>query len=338
MPPSKETTKILFVYSTLASFVRTDLEILTKHFNVKKMQLITFIVPRRGRDPLVFFKLVKGILSADVVYAWWADLNAFFLTLFCTILGKKSVVVVGGYEVAYVPQMDYGSMLEWRSACVVKCVLRFAHRILAVSRFSRREIRNYVTDGKVELLYLGVDCERFKPCGEKQNDLVLMVGPIAKQDIKIHGLDTFVKAAELLPKTKFLAIGLSKDAINSLSRSSPPNVTLMGIIAQKDLIPYYQRARVYCQLSFRESFGMSLAEAMCSECVPVVTKDGGAMSEVVGNTGFFARFGEATNVAEMIMRALKSEKGIEARERIIKHFSAIGRETALVDLMQKIVT
>jgi len=332
--------RILFVYANASpsTFVRRDLNMLKRHFNVKPMKATTFLVPRRGRSPLVFLRLLRGILWANVVYSWFVNLNSFFIVLFCMFLRKKCIIVVGGIEVAYVPQMNYGRMLKTRTAYSVKCVLSFAHKILAVSRFSRREILNYAAHEKVELLYNGIDCERFKPCSEKQDNLVLMVGPISKRTIKIHGLDTFIEAAKLLPKVKFLAIGLHKDAINSLSSSSPPNMTLMRVVSQKDLIPYYQRAKVYCQLSFRESFGVSLAEAMCCECVPVVTKNGGAMPEVVGNTGFYARFNDPENVAEMIMKALKSEKGKEARGRIVKYFSITKREMILVNLIQKMVT
>lgn len=337
MSSLKKTTRILFVYSTLPSFVRKDLEILERHFTVKKMKIMTYRVTKKGSDPLVFLRLLKGVLWADVVYSWFARWNAFFIVLFCMFLHKKCIIVVGGYEVAYVPQMNYGSMLKRRSAYIVKFIFRFAHKILAVSLFSRREILNYAAHEKVELVYNGINCERFKPCGEKRNDLALMVGPISKEEIKIHGLDTFIEAAKLLPKVEFIAIGLSKDAINSLSRSLTPNVTLMGMIPQKDLIPYYQKAKVYCQLSLRESFGVALAEAMCCECVPVVTKNGGAMSEIVGKTGFFARFNDPENVAEMIMKALKSGKGKEARKRIVRHFSIARREKTLVNLIQKAV-
>jgi len=337
MSSLKKTTRIFFVYSTLPSFVRKDLEILERHFTVKKMKVMSFRVTKKGSDPLVFLRLLKGVLWANVVYSWFARWNAFFIVLFGTFLRKKCIIVVGGYEVAYVPQMNYGSMLKRRSAYIVKCVFRFAHKILAVSLFSRREILNYAAHEKVELVYNGIDCERFKPCGKKRNDLVLMVGPISKEEIKIHGLDTFIEAAKLLPKIEFIAIGLSKNAINSLSRSLTQNVTLTGMIPQKDLIPYYQKAKVYCQLSLRESFGVALAEAMSCECVPAVTKNGGAMSEVVGNTGFFARFNDSENVAEMIAKALKSGKGKEARKRIVRHFSIARREKTLVNLIQKAV-
>jgi len=53
--------KLLFVYSTLSSFIRRDLELLKKHFDVKELNVMTFLVPWKDRDPLVFLKLLKGV-------------------------------------------------------------------------------------------------------------------------------------------------------------------------------------------------------------------------------------------------------------------------------------
>ena len=50
MSCSEGKTKILFVHSGLLASVRRDLEILQKHFNVKGVNVTTFLVPRRGRD------------------------------------------------------------------------------------------------------------------------------------------------------------------------------------------------------------------------------------------------------------------------------------------------
>jgi len=49
---SEGKTRILFVHSGLLAFVRRDLKILKKHFNVKSMNVTTFFV----------FSSVKGLL------------------------------------------------------------------------------------------------------------------------------------------------------------------------------------------------------------------------------------------------------------------------------------
>ena len=100
---------------------------------------------------------------------------------------------------------------------------------------------------------------------------------------------------------------------------------------------YYQKAKVYCQLSAHESFGVALAEAMFRCCVPVVTRRY-ALPEVVDDTGFYVPYNNPKATAEAIRKALESDKGIKARERVKKYFSLRARErklvTEILDLMK----
>ena len=70
------------------------------------------------------------------------------------------------------------------------------------------------------------------------------------------------------------------------------HIEFTGFVTDDELLGWYQRAKVYCQLSYYESFGMAAAEAMLCECVPVVTRKG-ALPEVVGETGFYVEYGES---------------------------------------------
>ena len=109
MVNSQRKLRVLFVHSAMATFVRNDLKLLQKHFNFRSLDVTLFLVPRRGKYLLAYLRLLKGVLWADVVYAWWANLNTVFMVLLCRFLRKKSIVVVGGYEVAYVPEINYGT-------------------------------------------------------------------------------------------------------------------------------------------------------------------------------------------------------------------------------------
>jgi len=135
--------RVLFVYYQLSSFVRCDLEILKRHFDVESLQIQTF------RNPLNILRLFVGVLHADLVYTWFAGTNAFFIVLFSKFLGKKSVVVLGGYEVAYVPEIGYGSLLSPFGRVKVKFVLRNATKVLAVSKSTFREALRFTQPKKV---------------------------------------------------------------------------------------------------------------------------------------------------------------------------------------------
>jgi len=169
--------RILFVYYQLSSFVRCDLEILKRHFDVKSLHIPTF------RNPLDILRLFVGVLHADLVYTWFAGTNAFLIVLFSMLLRKKSVVVVGGYEVAYVPEISYGSLLSPFERVKVKFVLRNATKVLAVSKSTFKETVRFIKPKRIAIVYNGVDTEKFKPSSSKE-DLVITVANITWLTLK----------------------------------------------------------------------------------------------------------------------------------------------------------
>jgi len=329
VPCLKGRPRILFVYSSLSSFVRRDIEILERHFNVQKVKITTFLIPEKGRSPLDFLRLLKGVAWSDVVYSWWADLNAFFIVLFCMVLHKKSIIVVGGHEVAYVPEISYGTLLSPLGRLEVKFILRHASMTLAVSKSSEREMLNFTKPRNLKMVYNSVDTRKLRPSGAKQN-LVMTVGAISDSTIDKKRLDTFVKAAAYLPDVRFILVGKYDNSIRRLKEIAGSNVMFTGYVSDTSLLRYYQKSKVYCQISAQESFGVALAEAMSCCCIPVVTRIY-ALPEVVGDTGFYVPYNDSRATAVAIRKALRSGKGLKARERIQKYFSVEAREYRLVN-------
>jgi len=323
---SGERTKIrvLFVYHQLSSFVRCDLEILKRHFDVKELRIPTF------RNPFNILKLLLWIARVDLVYTWFARSNAFFAVLFSELFGKKTLVVIGGYDVAYVPEVGYGSLLSPLERVKVKFVLRHASMVLPVSKSTAREMLRVTKPKRFEIVYNGVDVERFKPLGEKE-DLVITVANITESTIKRKGLDVFVKTSSFLPEIRFVLIGKYDGSVQRLMKIAGSNVVFTGYLSSDALLDYYRRAKVYCQLSAHEGFGVALAEAMACGCVPVVTRRY-ALPEVVGDTGFYVAYNDPKATAEAIKKALNcnGEEGKAARERVQRCFSIKSREEKLV--------
>ncbi|MEM1540594.1 MAG: glycosyltransferase family 4 protein [Candidatus Bathyarchaeia archaeon] len=300
------------------------MEILKRHFAVKELRIPTF------RNPLNIFKLLFLIARVDLVYTWFAGTNAFFSVLFSKLLGKKSLVIVGGYDAAYVPEIGYGSLLSPLERVKVKFVLRRASIVLPVSKSTAMEMLRVAKPKKFEIVYNGVDVERFKPLSKKE-DLVITVANITESTIRKKGLEVFVKTAAFLPEIRFVLIGKYDNSVQQLSRIAGPNVVFTGYLSGETLLNYYRRAKVYCQLSAHESFGVALAEAMACGCIPIVTKRY-ALPEVVGDTGFYVPYNDPKATAKAIKKALKSkDKGEKARERIQRKFSIKTREEKLVE-------
>jgi glycosyltransferase involved in cell wall biosynthesis len=75
---------------------------------------------------------------------------------------------------------------------------------------------------------------------------------------------------------------------------------------------------------------------MLCECVPVGTAVAG-IPNAIGPTGFIVPVGDPKAAADAISRALRSDNGKLARDRIVSMYSADKRERALVELIRKLI-
>lgn len=333
---AKKKIKILFLYSNLMSFVRNDLEILQRHFSVKRLRITTF------KNPINMLRLLIEIARVDAVYTWFAGSNAFFATLFSLLLRKKSIVVVGGFDVVYIPEIDYGELKSFLGRFKVKFVLEHASRILPFSRYAKERVLSITRRAKLCLIPLGCNVQKFKPASESKENLVITVCVVKKDNVKRKGLETFIESAKFLPNIRFAIIGPHLDnSIVYLRRISPQNVEFTGYVTDKELVRWYQRAKVYCQLSYEEGEGAggALGEAMACECVPVVSEKAMALRETVNQWGFYVPYGDSAATAKAISQAINSpvNAGKRARKRILESFSIKKREIKLVKVIEELV-
>lgn len=323
---AKIMAKIAFICYPRSSFVKQDYKSLSKHFKVEKVDY------NSAKDAA---RMIGPIWRSNIMLSWFASGHSFAAVMLCKILGRRSVVIAGGYDVAFEPKINYGQYtLSWHKKIHADFVLKNADIILAVSEFTQTEVLSRAKPKNVMVLYNGVDVDKFRSKGEKEN-LVITVASGSGNVIALKGLNAFLGAASQLPEVEFLVLGLSKEDRDKLEAKSTENVELCGYVSHEELVSFYQRARVYCQLSYRESFGVALAEAMACGCVPVVT-DRGALPEVVGDTGFYVPYGDEKATAEGIKNALRSERGAIARKRIEDMFSLREREKGLMESIEKL--
>lgn len=326
---SKSNRKILFVYRRLVPFVKGDLEILRKHFAVYPVRISMNIL-----------KVVKGLVSfvprADIIFVWFAGFQSFLSVFLAKLFREKLVVVAGGYDAAYAPEIGYGVFTCWWRAAMAFFVYRNADLVLAVSENTKKELFQRVKTKKVIVVYNGVDIRKFTPTGRKEK-FVLTVGAVNNSNLKKKGFETFVRAAKFLPRTRFVLVGRHVDgAIRYLRRIASKNVEFTGFVSFKKLLNFHRHAMAYAQLSYHESFGVALTEAMACECVPVVTRRA-ALPEVAGNCGIYVPYGDAEATAEAIKKAFGHEKrGKCATERVARMFSLEKREEKLMKIISSL--
>ena len=322
----------MFVYPYLSSFIKADLKILKRHFDVKAIQWT------RTRDIKNMLRIMWCIFRTDLSFTWFAGGHAARVVFFSKLFRKKSIVVVGGYEVANVPEINYGLMTSPKSARRVKYVLENADKVLTVDDSLKMEAINNARVGGENIITVptGYDTEKWKVKGEKEDLTISVSVGDTWNRARLKGLDVFVESAKFLPEINFMVIGIQGEALEKLQYIAPPNVDFVNPLPQDELISYYQRAKVYCQLSMREGLPNALCEAMLCECVPVGTNRYG-IPTAIGDTGFYVHHGDPKATAGAIKEALRSEKGKEARERIKKMFPIARREKEIVDIISQIL-
>ncbi|MCW3137390.1 MAG: glycosyltransferase family 4 protein [Methanophagales archaeon] len=331
--------RILFVRPLKSSFIQEDLKLLRKHFNVRVVDFVLSIRKKPKETLKTMFNMLTGVLWADITFSWFAGYHAYWAVRLSKIFRKKSVAIVGGYEVAKVPEIGYGALLNPRSTRIVKYVLENADRVLTVDNSLKKDaIKNLSVAGKnIQTVPTGYDYEKFKPEGEKENLVLTVSVGDSWERIRLKGLDTFVKSAEFLSDVRFLVIGIQGGALKKLQDFASPNVEFLGSLLQDELIPYYQRAKVYCQLSMREGLPNAVCETMLCECVPVGTDVQGVRT-AIGDAGFYVPYGDVEATVEAIKKALKSDNGKAARERIQKMFPIERREKELLRIIANEIT
>jgi glycosyltransferase involved in cell wall biosynthesis len=325
--------KVLVVYQWVSMYpwkiptpVQKDVELLSEEFDVKLFSFNYFNLP------LLYLKILKS----DLVFAWFAGDHAFFSTLIAKILKRPTAVVIGGFDVASIDELRYGSLRTPVTRAMVRYVLKNSDKVLPVDDSLKDDAINHAgVDGKnIETIPTGYDDNIFKSAGKKE-DMVLTVSLSHDWNrVRLKGLDTFVKAAKFLPKTKFLIIGVIKEAKEKLKSISSPNVELLEPIQQEKLLSYYQKAKVYCQLSMREGLPNTVCEAMLCECVPVGTHVKG-IHTAIGDTGFFVDPGNVEEIAKAIKKALSTsdEQGKKARAHVQNNFSFEKRKNILKSII-----
>ncbi len=329
--------RILLVAQNLDDMILDDSEILKKYFDVE------ILVIRNGKEMLSKLgELATKVKQADLCFVWFATSYAFFTTLFAKIFHKPVAIVVGGYDVVYVPEINYGLPGSAIKSIFPKYSLKWADMILPFSRDSEREMfSNFEVDkNKSKVVYLGANPIALKKLKGKKENKAATVGVVKKENLKRKGLEVFVRAAKFLPETKFVLIGDTPElgTLDYLKGIATPNVQFknLGYKTEK-IVSELSKAKVYVQISYHEGFGRALAESMCQECVPVVSKRG-AIPEVAGKPGFYVdNLEDPKEVAENIRLALKSGNGKKAR-KWASQYTLARREKGLLEAINSLLS
>lgn len=233
---------------------------------------------------------------------------------------------------------------SWQRRLLVRrwhSFLRMQHRVvtrlrhvITVSEHSRqdiaREFGRPVAD--IDLVYNGIDTAVFRPHEDIARSPRRLMAT-ASADAPLKGLRYLLDAyACLLPRYPDLELmivgkprpgGATESQLSRLGIAD--RVEFVSGISTGELVRHYARATIAVVSSLYEGFGLPAGEAMACG-VPLVSTDGGALPEIVGDAGVLVPAADAEALATAIAALLddptrRNALGRSGRQRIVDRFS-----------------
>jgi len=214
-----------------------------------------------------------------------------------------------------------------------KKVVRQLHHVVTVSDCSRQDIaRDFgLQPAGIGLVHNGIDTSVFKPLPAVERKCLRLMATCSA-DAPLKGLSYLLRALARLrqqyPELELLVVskpkpgGATEKLVARLGIGD--RVRFVSGISTEQMVQYYAQASIAVVPSLYEGFGLPAGEAMACG-VPVISSDGGALPEVVGDAGVIVPARSVDALVDAIAGLLddpgrRSELGARGRQRILDEF------------------
>ena len=232
-----------------------------------------------------------------------------------------------------------------------KRVVKQLDNLVTVSHASRRDIATdfAIAETKLNIIHNGIDTSVFRPIPAIEPD-EFNVMATASADVPLKGLDYLIRAISILaneiPELKLTVLGKLKEdgktakLIRQLGLEN--RIHFYSGLSSQEIAELYAKASCAVVPSIYEGFGLPAGEAMACG-VPVITTNGGALPEVVGDAGITVQTRDHIALADAI-RTLLGDSNLrrtlaaKGRSRILELFSWEVAASDMVQLYREVVS
>ena len=237
-------------------------------------------------------------------------------------------------------------MRRWHSFLVMqKFVAKRLKKIVVPSNSSMDDIKDEfrVDKNKMERVMNGIDLNVFYP-DSKIRKIPFKLVTVASADVPLKGLDYLLKAlsdlAEVYSDISLSIIGEQKKGGHTERLIKKLNlekrVNFYSNLTQEDLRKTYCEAELAIIPSLYEGFGFAAIEAMACG-VPLISSSGGALPEVIKDTGIIIppkNAKEIYNSVDFLLSSPKSAK--ELAEKGLQRANSKFSWTAIAKQLEKV--
>jgi glycosyltransferase involved in cell wall biosynthesis len=342
-------SEICLIANTNNTWIWQDKEIMQElGYKVRKVVVEGTFGPYRILK--MFLKSFIPALKSDIIFCWFAFPSGFVGVLLGKVFGKTVIVNAVGQEVASVPLIGYGYKHHWKR--LTKWSLTNSDKVIAISVESANNVRNLVPNKHAEVIYEGIDTEKFSPKNEKADaNIVLSTGLITKLNIQRKGFGTLIRCIPYVIKecnnVKFVIVGKKKDGYTLLQAiveelNILDYVDFTGYVPDEELLHLYHQCALFVLPSIHEGFPTVISEALaCGK--PVVGTKLSAIPEVVSeDCGILIddpfSYEELSKAIVFLLKdsELREKFGARGREIIVQHFSKEIRKQKLKGVLESV--
>lgn len=275
------------------------------------------------RAPLEVTRLAKQIdvVIDDIAHGvpWWS-----------TIVTRRPVVGIVHHVHQAIVSVELGFILGTAVKLAEKTTKFSYERIITDSEASRKQMETLlgIRRSHVDVVYLGVDHDLYRPSVEKFEDpTVLWVGRIKRYKNVEHIIAAFSIAKVSVPNLKLIIYGDGdqKESLVRLARKlGLKDILFMSSGSREQKVRLFQKCWALCMTSTIEGWGLVIIEAAAC-ATPTIAYDSGASGEAIidGKTGLLARFGNVGQLAEKIVL-------LALNHRLRESLSSLARERSLI--------
>lgn len=345
--------KILYITPSMQSFVKSDIRILSKYFNVrvinqpwgnKKLAPLNFIAQ--------FFSMLFSIHGTEFILVNFGGYWAFWATIFGKIFSKRVFIVTHGTDCASIPEIKYGSL----RISLLKRICNFSYRradaIFPVSESlietellfdpaikSRKQgLLYHFPELKVPIktIYNGLDDSQWTLPTQVDRIPNSFLAVMSSSQFQLKGGDLILEIAKNYPQCSFYFAGVQASAI---AFESTDNVHFLGFLSPEELKNWYQKSEFYFQLSSFEGFGCALCEAMLCGAIPIGSNTN-HIPQIAGDSGFIISKKSLEAAIPIIDKALSAPNkdllSINSRLHIQANYSLALREQKLIEGLEQV--